>query len=297
MKITKMLPGIIFLMIGIGILSMAAFVMAHGVDLRAYRDDERPDKTGVLVISIVPRDVPTAAKLKLMDETIKEIFPDFVVRWSFFNIGSEPVDLFKTEGDPMSPRKMLNQMEEEDFTHVAILPLSIVPSETYTRLVWMVDTLRKTPTKFRKISLAKPFFGAPKKIRQTCQTVLNILPSHADKGEAVVLFFEEQSILGDYIYPGIQYYFWQLDTTVFIGTAGTTPAKKDVVNSLENNNSTEVYLVPFLPYQTPLLTDWKTTLEDSGYRVKQIITPLVGQYQVIDVMISRLRDAIDKLGL
>ena len=72
---------------------------------------------------------------------------------------------------------------------------------------------------------------------------------------------------------------------------------KDVVNSLKNSNSTTVYLVPFLPYQTPVLTEWKTTLEESGYRVQQIIAPLVGQKKVVDVMISCLKEAIDELGL
>ena len=297
MKIIRMLPNIIFLGIVIGLVAMPASIMAHGVDIRSYRDDDRPVKAGVFVIALVPRDVPTAAKQKLMDTTIKEVFPDMEVRWSFFDIGSEPTDAFMTDGERMSPKKMLDQMEEEGFTHVAILALSIIPSETYTRLVWMVETLRTMPTTFRKIALARPFFGAPENIRQTCQTVLNLLPDHAGKGEAVVLFFEEQSRLGDYIYPGIQYYFWQFDQAVFIGTAGTTPGVQDVVDSLKNSSSADVCLVPFLPYQTPMLAAWKTALEDSGFRVKQISEPLIGQKKAVDVMISRLKEAINELGL
>jgi cobalamin biosynthesis Co2+ chelatase CbiK len=161
----------------------------------------------------------------------------------------------------------------------------------------MVDTLQKMPMKFRKISLAKPFFGAPEDIRRTCQTVLNLLPDHADKDEAVVLFFEEQTRLGDYIYPGIQYYFWQLDESVFIGTAGTTPGKNDVLHSLENSGATDVYLVPFLPYQTPAMANWKTALQDGGYRVKQIEEPVIGRINALNVMISRLKLAINELGL
>jgi len=297
MKLMKKLHNVIFLVMVIGIAAMPASIMADGIDFSRYSDDDRPDKVGVLVIALVPRDVATATKQELMDKRIKEAFPGLPARWSFFDIGSEQAEAFMTTDERMSPKQMLDQMEEEGITHVAILPLSIIPGETYTRLVWMVDTLRKMPTKFRKISLARPFFGAPKDIRQTCQTVLNILPGHADKGEAVVLFFEEQSRLGNYIYPGIQYYFWQLDESVFIGTAGTTPGKQDVLRSLKNSGAADVYLVPFLPYQTPALAAWKTALEDSGYRVRQIKEPLVGQKEALDVMISRLKDAIDKLGL
>ncbi len=297
MKMMKILHNIIFLVMAIGIAAMPASIMAHGVDFRNYSDDDRPDKIGVLVIALVPQDVVTATKQELMDKRIKEAFPGLPVRWSFFNIGSEQVDAFIAKGEQMSPKQMLDQMQKEGVTHVAILPLSIIPGETYTRLVWMVDTLQKMPTKFRKISLAKPFFGAPEDIRQTSQTVLNILPSHADKGEAVVLFFEEQSRLGDYIYPGIQYYFWQLDESAFIGTAGTTPGKQDVLRSLKNSGTADVYLVPFLPYQTPALAAWKTALEDSGYRVKQIKEPVIGQKKALDVMISRLKAAIAELGL
>jgi sirohydrochlorin cobaltochelatase len=293
----KILHHIIFLVMVIGIVVMPSSIMAHGVDLRSYSDDDRLDKAGVLVIALVPRDVATASKQDLMDKRIKAVFPGIPVRWSFFDIGGEQADAFMTTGKRMSTKQMLHQMEDEGITHLAILPLSVIPGETYTRLVWMVDTLRKMPTKFRKISLAKPFFGAPEDIRRTCQIVLNMLPGHADTGEAVVLFFEEQSRLGDYIYPGIQYYFWQLDEAVFVGTAGTTPGIKDVFRSLKDSSSENVYLVPFLPYQTPSLAAWKTALENSGYRVKQIKEPVIGQKIALDVMISRLKKAIGELGL
>ena len=293
----KILRHIIFLVVLIGIAIMPAAIMAHGIDFSQYSDDDRPDKVGVLVIALVPRDVATAAKQELMDKRIKENFPGIPVWWSYFGIGSKQADAFISRGERLSPKQMLDQMEDEGITHVAILPLALIPSETYTRLVWMVDTLRKMPTKFRKISLARPFFGAPEDIRQTSQTVLNMLPGHAKKDEAVVLFFEEQSRLGDYIYPGIQYYFWQLDESVFIGTAGTTPGKNDVLRSLKNSGATDVYLVPFLPYQTPSLAMWKTALEDKGYRVKQIKEPVIGQIKALDVMISRLEVAINELGL
>jgi sirohydrochlorin cobaltochelatase len=297
MKKIKILHHIIFLVMVIGIVVMPASIMAHGVDLRSYSDDDRPDKVGLLVIALLPRDVATAAKQDLMNKRIKEAFPGMAVRWSFFNIGAEQADAFATTDERMSPKQRLDQMEEEGITHVAILPLSVIPGETYNRLVWMVDTLRNVPTKFRKISLAKPFFGAPGDIRRTCQTVLSILPGHTEAGEAVVLFFEEHSRLGDYIYPGIQYYFWQLDEAVFIGTAGTTPGMQDVFHSLQNSSSENVYLVPFLPYQTPTLAAWKIALENSGYHVKQIKEPVIGHGEALDVMISRLKAAIDELGL
>lgn len=297
MKKIKIIHPIIFLVIVFGITVTPASIMAHGIDFSRYSDDDRPDRAGVLVIALVPRDAATAAKQELMDKRIKETFPGLSVRWSFFNIGSGQADAFIKTGERTSPNKMLDQMEEEGITHLAILALSVIPGETYTRLVWMVDKLRKMPTKFRKISLAKPFFGAPKDIRQTSQTVLNLLPGHDSKGEAVVLFFEEQSRLGDYIYPGIQYYFWQLDESAFIGTAGTTPGKQDVLRSLKKSNATDLYLVPFLPYQTPALADWKTTLEENGFRVRKIKEPVIGHRKALDVMIARLKAAVDELGI
>jgi sirohydrochlorin cobaltochelatase len=271
--------------------------MAHGVDIRSYSDDDRPDKYGVLVISLAPQNALTAEKQELMDQRIKAVFPGLVVQWSFYASSGEKMGAFMTEDERMSIKKKLDQMEKEGITHVAILPLSLIPGKGYARLVWMVETLRNIPIKLRKISLARPFFGAPEDIRDTCQTVLKMLPDHGNAGEAVVLFFEEHSRLGDYVYPGLQYYFWQLDTSVFIGTASATPKVQDVIQSLKESSAVDVYLVPFLPYQTPALDSWKSTLEDSGFRVKQIKEPVIGQQKALDVMISRLKEAIDDLGL
>jgi len=297
MKIVNVLWNKIFFAILIGITFIPTSIMAHGVDLRGYSDDGRPDKAGIFVVAVVPQDVPTASKQELMEERIINNFPGIEVQWSYFDIEGEQAEDFIDKGERISIKKRLDQMEEDGITHVAILPLTVIPGKTYTRLIWMVETLKKMPTKFRKISMARPFFGAPKDILKTCRTVLNILPNHEKPGEAVVLYFEEQSRMGDYIYPGIQYYFWQLDDSVFIGTAGTTPGIQDVFHSLKNSSSTDVYLVPFFPYQTPALITWKTALENNGYRVKQIKESLIGTKETLDVMISRLKVAIDELGL
>lgn len=297
MEKVKISSKLVILLVALAIAAVPTLVIAHGLELSDYRDDDRPDKAGALVISLVLKDTPTATKQRLLEKQIKDTFPGLTVRWAFFEIGGEAESAFITEGEQISPKMMLDQMEEEGVTHVAILPLSIIPGETYARLVWMVDTLQAMPTKFRKITLARPFFGDPEDIGRTCQTVLSVLPEHSGKGEAVVLFFEEQSLLGDYIYPGIQYYFWQLDKSVFVGTAGTAPGVQDVALSLDERKADRIYLVPFLPYQTPALASWKQSLEDGGHNVKLIGEPVVDQEAVIDVMISRLKKALDELGL
>lgn len=276
---------------------MPASSMAHGIDFSQYSDDDRPDKAGVLVIALVPTDATTAAKQDLMDQRIKAAYSGMAVRWAYLNLGSGQAETFMKTGERESPKQVLDQMEEEGITHVAILPLAVIPSETYARLVWMVDTMRQMPVRFRRIALARPFFGAPEDIRQTCLTVLDHLPDHAGKDEAVVLFFEERSRLGDYIYPGLQYYFWQLDKSVFIATAGTTPGQKDVAQALDDSGVTKISLVPFLPYQTPALAAWGTALEKSGFRVRTIEESIIGREKAMDVMVLRLQTAMKELDL
>ncbi len=297
MKMIKILHNIIFFIIVIGIVAIPASIMAHGVDFRNYRDDDRPDKVGVLVIALVPQDVPTATKQEYLDERIKETFPGLAVHWAYFDIDGDAESAFVAEGERMSPKMRLDQMEEDGTTHVAILVLSIIPSEAYGRLAWMVETLQKMPTKFRKITLARPFYGAPEDIRETCKTVLRVLPEHSGKGEAIVLFFEEQSRLGDYIYPGIQYYFWQLDKRVFVGTAGTAPGIQDVTLSLKESKADRVYLIPFLPYESTALALWKKQLEDKGCNVEITKPAVVGEKAITDVMVSRLRKALNELDI
>ena len=297
MKRVEILSKLVILFAALVIAAVPTLVIAHGLELSDYRDDDRPDKAGVLVISLVPKDTPTALKQRLLEKQIKDTFAGLTLRWAFFDIGGEATRTFVAEGERMSPKIMLEQLGEEGVTHVAILPLSIIPGKTYIRLVGMVDTLQAMPTKFRKITLARPFFGGPEDIRQTCQTILSVLPEHAGKGEAVVLFFEEQSRLGDYIYPGIQYYFWQLDKSVFVGTAGTAPDVQDVARSLDERKADKIYLVPFLPYQSPALASWKKSLEDEGRNVNVVTQAVVGQQAAIDVMITRLKTALNELGL
>lgn len=296
-KIKTLSKVVILLFVSSIIIVIPISVMAHGFDVRDYRDDNSPDKTGILVISLLPKDALTVTKQKNLEERIKDNFPSLTVYWSFFDIGGEASSAFITEGKQTSPKMMLNQMQEEGITHVAILPLSIIPGETYARLVWMVNTLQTMPTGFRKIILARPFFGVPEEINQTCQTVLSVLPEHSGKGEAVVLFFEEQSRLGDYIYPGLQYFFWQLDKRVFIGTAGTSLSVQDVARSLSELKAERISIVPFLPYQTKTLASWKKSLEDGGQRhIKIAKTAVVSKEAAMDVLIMRLKRALSELG-
>ena len=94
MKTIRIVRNIIFLGVAIAIAGLPAAIMAHGIDVRSYSDDERPDKAGVLVVALVPGDVQTASKQELMDKRIKEAFPGMEVRWSFFDVGSETADAF-----------------------------------------------------------------------------------------------------------------------------------------------------------------------------------------------------------
>jgi sirohydrochlorin cobaltochelatase len=297
MKRIEILRKIVVLFTIAAMAAIPTSVMAHGLDIRDYRDDDRPDKAGILVISLVPNGTSIAFTEKHLEESIQDTFPGVPVRWAFFDIGGEAASAFITESERTSPKMVLDQMEEEGFTHVAILALSVIPGEAYARLVWMLDTMRTMPTRFRKITLTRPFFGEPEDIRRTCLTVLGVLPEHSGKGEAVVLFFEEHSRLGDYIYPGLQYYFWQLDKGVFVGTAGTALGIQDVARSLNDRKADRIYLVPFLPYQTLALASWKKGLEDEGRNVKVAKPAVMGQEAVVDVMVSRLKTALDELGL
>jgi sirohydrochlorin cobaltochelatase len=77
-----------------------------------------------------------------MDQRIKAAYSGMAVRWAYTNLGSGQAETFMKTGERESPKQVLGRMEEEGIVHVAILPLAVIPSETYARLVWMVDTLR-----------------------------------------------------------------------------------------------------------------------------------------------------------
>ena len=63
------------------------------------------------------------------------------------------------------------------------------------------------------------------------------------------------------------------------------------------NGSRMRLMVCLVPYQTPALADWKTTLEKNGFRVRKIKEPVIGNRKALNVMIARLKAALDELGL
>ena len=67
--------------------------------------------------------------------------------------------------------------------------------------------------------------------------------------------------------------------------------------SLKENKADRVYLIPFLPYESKALALWKKQLEDKGCSVEISKPAVVGKKAIADVMVSRLRKALNELDI
>jgi sirohydrochlorin cobaltochelatase len=282
---------------GLIIFIWTGFAFGHGPTLRGFSGDIRPDKAGVLVIALVPKDAREFVKLNALNKNIQAALPNTDINWSFLSADMSVGEAFELAQEGLTPKNVLAQMERENITHVAVLPLYIIPGEEYAHLAMIVETLKRMPTKFRKTTLAEPFFGAPENVLQVCQAVVKSLPKRSRKDEAAVIFFQETSPLGQYVYPGIQYYFWKLDESVLVATTAGTPGLSDVTAHLKKLKAKTVHLVPFVPYTSPGLMRLKSGLEAQGYRVRLSKGSIVDHSAVQNVVVKHLMIAVDALGL
>jgi sirohydrochlorin cobaltochelatase len=273
----------------------ASAAQAHG--------DSRPKKTGALLVAFGTTIPEARAAYEHVEERLREAFPDLPLRWAFT---SKMVrnKLASSGKHYDSPAQALAGMMDQDFTHVAVLSLHIVPGEEYHGLAATAHAFQGMPKGMRKVLVTHPLLGAPSDMEAAADALLSMVPADREAGEAVVFMGHGTHHPGNAFYPAMQYYLWRRDKLAFVGAVEGAPTLDDVLAELETRGVRKARLLPLMTVAGDHVRNdmagpedsWRTALAARGIETRAVLKGAAEYDAVVDIWIEHLRGALGHFG-
>ncbi len=274
------------------VLACAALAQAHGHD--------RPKKVGILLVAF-GTSMPEAQKAyDVVDKLVKKEWPDIPVRWAYTSKMIRH-KLAKEGRDIPSPAEALARMADEDFTHVAVQSLHVIPGEEYHGLVQTAHAFAGMPKGMRKVLVGYPLLATSEQLENVAKTILDTVAGKREDGQALILLGHGTHHPGDVFYAAMQYHFSKLDPTVLVGTVEGVPSLEDVQAALKKTGLDKAALMPLMAVagdhaHNDMAGDepdsWKSVLESGGVACTPWLSGMAGLEPLAQLWVQRLAGVI-----
>jgi len=219
------------------VLSLSVPAFAHGHD--------RPEKKGILLAAFGTTVPEALAAMDNIERLTKKAFPNVPVRWAYSS-NIVRAKLAKSGKIISSPAEALAAMMAEGFTRVAVQSLHTIPGWEFTNMEKTAKAFEGMPKGFEQVEVGAPLLWTTDDVQKAAEILLTCIPKERKPGEAVVFMGHGTDHPGGIYYPGIQYYLWEKDPNVFVGTVEGSPTLDDVVAALASKKLKKAYLLPFM---------------------------------------------------
>ena len=197
-------------------------------------------KTAILLVAYGTSSPQGRGSLRQFDAWVRERFPGICVRWA---LSSELLRtrLTRARQKNDSVLKALRRLCLENFTHVAVQPLQIIPGSEHTDVRADADEAGRLDG--LHVSIGTPLLACDEDIRAAAQAVLAHLPEERRADEDVVLMGHGSRKQAVTAYAALAGAVQALDARVHVGTMSGALELEALLPRL---TSRRVWLMPLL---------------------------------------------------
>jgi sirohydrochlorin cobaltochelatase len=282
------------------VLLIAVIMVFALITTAAAHGDKRPVKKGILLVAFGTSVPEAQVAFENIDKKVKAAFPGVEVRWAYTSkiIRNK---LAKEGKNLDSPAVALAKMADDDFTHVAVQSLHTIPGEEYHYLVQTAHAFQGKPKGLQKVLLGYPLLATADDLEKAAKAIMAVIPKDRKKDEAVILMGHGTHHPANAYYPAMQYYFWQHDPLVFVGTVEGSPSLDDVQAELKKHGVKKAYLMPFMSVagdhaMNDMAGDeedsWKSVLTKAGIECVPILKGTAEYDGIVDLWVDHLKGAM-----
>lgn len=284
----------------VAVLALALFAAG----LASAHDGPKPEKKGILLVAFGTSFDSARVSFRNIDGKVKEAFPGVDVRWAYSsNIIRHKLAAAENRHVD-SPAEALAGMMDDGFTRVAVQSLHTIPGREYEGLKRMVEAFEGLPKGFVQVEVGTPLMYSPEDVRQVVDVMLRNAPKERTPGDALVFMGHGTEHPANIYYAGSQYFFWQKDPNVLVGTVEGTPTLDDVVAGLKARGLKTAYVMPFMSVagdhaHNDMAGDepdsWKSVLEKAGVRCIPVMRGTAEISDMADLWVQHLKAAYVRL--
>lgn len=255
-------------------------------------------RTAILLVAYGTSSPQGRGSLRQFDAWVRERFPGICVRWA---LSSELLRTRLTSARQKndSVLKALRRLCLENFTHVAVQPLQIIPGSEHTDVRADADEAGRLDG--LHVSIGTPLLACDGDIRAAARAVLAHLPEERRAGEDVVLMGHGSRKQAVTAYAALAGAVQALDARVHVGTMSGTLELEALLPRLM---SRRVWLMPLLSVVgRHTLEDmagdapdsWRSRIETAGHTCTPVVRGTAEYRAFADIWLRHLEDAVAAL--
>jgi sirohydrochlorin cobaltochelatase len=286
----------------IGTLALAAGAMVLTGGNIAPPGRNKPVREAILLTAFGAAEPAALQVLRSFEQRIRDAFAGVEIRWAFT---SPRIRAKQTELGEVweSPEIALARLMDDEYTHLAVLSLNIIPGIEFHELARNARLYAHMERGIQQLEMVRPLLSSHGDMMRVAAAWIGNLPPGRGPDDAVLLMGHgSPQHPADAIYLAMHQIFQDLDPNVFVGTMAGRPSLPDLLPKLTAKKIKRVYLAPFMAMagghahrdmagQEP--TSWRSILEKHGYSCQVILKGMVEYPEIADIWIDHLRSVLD----
>ena len=287
--------GVIYVVIVSLVFLVLSVEFSHG------HGERMSEKKGILLVAFGTTVPEAQISFENIESSVKKAFPGIPVRWGYTSrtiirkMGEKGVQL-------ATPEEALSSMMRENFTHVAVQSLHVMPGAEFHGLVKNVQRFAGMSKGLKKVIVGYPLMTTSEDVQRVAENFLRIIPPERRKTDAVVFMGHGTHHPANVYYAALNYHVQKLDPNVFVGTVEGWPEIDDITSDLKNNRIKKAYLMPFMTVAGdharndmagPSADSWKSMLEKEGINCVVVLKGTAEFQEFVDIWVDHLRAAFE----
>ena len=259
------------------------------------------EKKGILLVAFGTTVPEAQISFENIESSVKKAFPGIPVRWGYTSrtiirkMGEKGIQL-------ATPEEALSSMMRENFTHVAVQSLHVMPGAEFHGLVKNVQRFAGMSKGLKKVIVGYPLMTTSEDVQRVAENFFRIIPPERGKTDAVVFMGHGTHHPANVYYAALNYHVQKLDPNVFVGTVEGWPEIDDIRSDLKKNRIKKVYLMPFMTVAGdharndmagPSADSWKSMLEKEGINCVVVLKGTAEFQEFVDIWVDHLRAAFE----
>jgi sirohydrochlorin cobaltochelatase len=285
--------GVIYVVIVSLVFLVLSVEFSHGYGERMS------EKKGILLVAFGTTVPEAQISFENIERSVKKTFPGVPVRWGYTSrtiirkMGEKGMQL-------ATPEEALSSMMRENFTHVAVQSLHVMPGAEFHGLVKNVQRFAGMSKGLKKVIVGDPLMTTSEDVQRVAENFLKIIPPERRKTDAVVFMGHGTHHPANVYYAALNYHVQKLDPNVFVGTVEGWPEIDDITSDLKKNRIKKAYLMPFMTVAGdharndmagPSADSWKSMLEKEGINCVVVLKGTAEFQEFVDIWVDHLRSA------
>jgi sirohydrochlorin cobaltochelatase len=277
----------------VSLLLPSSFLYAHG--------EKRPMKKGILLVAFGTTVPEAQISFENIERSVKKTFPGIPVRWGYTS--RTIIRKMGEKGKQLAtPEEALSSMMRENFTHVAVQSLHVMPGAEFHGLVKNVQRFGDMSKGLKKVIVGYPLMGTSEDVQRVAETFLKIIPPERRETDAVVFMGHGTHHPANVYYAALNYHVQKLDPNIFVGTVEGWPEIDEVKADLNQRRIKKAYLMPFMTVAGdharndmagPEQDSWKSVLEREGIQCVPVLKGTAEFQEFVDIWVDHLRTAFE----